>query len=367
MTMPTPEAGSEPVAAAPLPRGLIVLLTLAGATVTLVGIGLIRGIVAPVFLALMLTIAVHPIRTWLMGKGAPGWVAAVAGLVAVYAILIGVGLAMLVSLARFATLIPTYQEQFQQTVSGLESWLKDQGIGQEQVDSIVNSFSPSQLVGVLGDIVSGVLGLFSNLLFIILTLLFMGMDAGGYPDKIKNIDVSKAPVAGALMGFVTGTRQYLLVSTVFGAIVAVIDTALLWALNIPVPLLWGLLAFITNYIPNIGFIIGVIPPAALGLLTGGWELMVTVIILYCAVNFVVQSVIQPKFIGDSVGLATTITFLSVIFWTLILGALGALLAVPLTLLAKALLVDADPNMAWVQPLLHGGPGASPDATTGKPD
>jgi predicted PurR-regulated permease PerM len=129
-----------------------------------------------------------------------------------------------------------------------------------------------------------------------------------------------------------------------------------------VPVLWGLLAFITNYIPNIGFIIGVIPPAALGLLTGGWELMVLVIVLYCAVNFVVQSVIQPKFIGDTVGLATTITFLSVVFWTLILGALGALLAVPLTLLAKALLVDADPSMARVQPLLHGGAGAPPGPT-----
>jgi AI-2 transport protein TqsA len=106
---------------------------------------------------------------------------------------------------------------------------------------------------------------------------------------------------------------------------------LLWVLAIPAAITWGLLAFITNYIPNIGFVIGLIPPAILALLEGGPARMLLVIALYCVVNFVIQSVIQPKFVGDSVGLSGTVTMFSLVFWATVLGALGALLAIPLTL------------------------------------
>ena len=149
-----------------------------------------------------------------------------------------------------------------------------------------------------------------------------------------------------------GTRQYLLVTTVFGLIVAVLDTVALSILGIPLAVTWGLLSFITNYIPNIGFIIGVVPPALLGLLTGGPQLMVIVIVVYCALNFVVQSIIQPRFIGDAVGLSVTVTFVVLFFWAWLLGPLGAILAIPLTLLAKALLVDIDPQAKWADALLR---------------
>jgi AI-2 transport protein TqsA len=117
------------------------------------------------------------------------------------------------------------------------------------------------------------------------------------------------------------------------------------------PLLWGLLSFITNYVPNIGFVLGVAPPALLGLLEGGVGRMVWVIVAYSVINVVIQSIIQPKFVGDAVGLSVTLTFLSLVFWSFVLGPLGALLAIPLSLLVKALLVDADPAAQWLRPLL----------------
>ena len=119
---------------------------------------------------------------------------------------------------------------------------------------------------------------------------------------------------GALAKFAYGTRQYLLVTTVFGFIVAVLDTIALAIMGIPLAITWGLLAFVTNYIPNVGFILGVIPPALLGLLTGGPGLMVAVIVVYCVLNLVIQSIIQPRFIGDAVGLSTTLTFVALVFW-----------------------------------------------------
>jgi AI-2 transport protein TqsA len=100
---------------------------------------------------------------------------------------------------------------------------------------------------------------------------------------------------------------------------------------------------------------GLVPPALLGLLEGGWQMMLTVIVVYSVVNFVIQSIIQPKVVGDAVGLSVTATFLALTFWAWAIGALGALLAIPLTLLTKALLVDIDPDTRWINNLIGSGP------------
>ncbi|HLM07752.1 MAG TPA: AI-2E family transporter, partial [Blastococcus sp.] len=117
-------------------------------------------------------------------------------------------------------------------------------------------------------------------------------------------------------------------------------------IGVPLPVLWGLLSFLTNFIPNIGFVIGLVPPALLALLEGGVPMMLTVVAVYCVLNLVIQSLIQPRFVGDSVGLSMTMTFLALIFWAWLLGPVGALLAIPMTLLFKALLVDVDPSGRW---------------------
>jgi predicted PurR-regulated permease PerM len=157
--------------------------------------------------------------------------------------------------------------------------------------------------------------------------------------------------------FTQGTRSYLLVSTVFGGIVAVGDWIALAIIGVPAAGLWGLLAFITNYVPNIGFVLGVVPPAILGLLAGGWGELVAIVVVYSLLNFVVQTLIQPRFVGDSVGLSMTVTFIALLFWGWVMGALGALLAIPLTLLVKALLVDVDPRGHWLDALLREEPRA----------
>jgi predicted PurR-regulated permease PerM len=112
----------------------------------------------------------------------------------------------------------------------------------------------------------------------------------------------------------------------------------------------------------VGFILGVIPPALLALLTGGPGLMVAVIIVYSVLNVVIQSVIQPRFIGDAVGLSATMTFLALVFWAWMLGGLGAILAIPLTLLIKALLVDIDPKAGWANALVR-STGKTPEPNT----
>ena len=99
-------------------------------------------------------------------------------------------------------------------------------------------------------------------------------------------------------------RRYYVVNATFGAVVAVIDGLLLWALGIPVPIAWAILAFVTNFIPNIGFVIGLIPPAVLALVVGGWPLALAVVLAYCVINVVLQVLVQPKFVSDAVASAS---------------------------------------------------------------
>ena len=110
----------------------------------------------------------------------------------------------------------------------------------------------------------------------------------------------------------------------------------LWLIGVPLPLAWGFFSFITNFIPNIGFVIGIIPPALIALLDSGWQTMLLVLVVYSVLNVTIQTFIQPRYVGNTVGLSAEMTFMSLVVWAFLLGPLGALLAVPMTLLLRAL-------------------------------
>jgi AI-2 transport protein TqsA len=350
-----------------LPRGVLLLLGAAASVVVLAGVRAVNDLVAPAFLALVLTLLVHPVRTWLQAHRWPSWAATVVCIVAVYAIVVGLAVALVIATARFATLLPEYKDKLNDLVDNVGQQLQQFGVGNAQVQNALSSFDFSSLSGVIGDVLGSLVGVASNIVFILLLVLFMCFDASNFPANVQAVGKERPGIAESFGSFASGTRTYLLVSTVFGLIVAVLDTIALAVMGIPVPVLWGLLSFITNYIPNIGFVIGLVPPAVLALLEGGPGLMIAVIVVYCVINLILQSVIQPKFVGDAVGLSTSITFLSLVFWTFVLGPLGAILAIPLTLLVKAVLVDVDPGNAWMEPLLsnHRVPDDEEDGTATK--
>jgi AI-2 transport protein TqsA len=343
----------------PLPRGLMILLGGGAAVLVIAGLQAASEMIAPIFLALVVTIAVHPIRGYLERRHVPGWASTTVGILSAFVVVIGLFVVLVVALARFATLLTDYQDEFNDLAESVTGTLDDYGIGQRQISSLTDGFDASQLVATIGGWLASLAGVLSGLFFIVTLLLFLGIDAGRFPLKLDQARAGRGTVVSALESFAHGTRQYLVVSTVFGFIVAVVDTTFLAFTPVPAALLWGVLAFITNYIPNIGFVIGLIPPAILGLVEGGPALMVLIIVVYSVFNFVIQSVIQPKFVGDAVGLSGSITFVSLVFWAWVMGPLGALFAVPLTLLVKALLVDVDRDSAWLTPLLSGS-AATPE-------
>jgi len=338
-----------------LPRGLIVVLSMTGILVTVLALKQFAGIIAPVLLAFVLVICFYPLIGILRRRGAPQWLAVTVTLIALVVVIIGMAVSLAVSVAQLATILPTYQAQFTHLTDELRAWLGSLGVGTDQIKAAISKINFSSVAGLLGDMLASLAGVFSNMLLLLFVVAFMALDAVRFSRRLSLARPERPEIVGALDSFVAGTRTYLLVSTIFGLIVAVIDTGFLWWVGVPLPLLWGMLAFITNYIPNVGFIIGVVPPALLGLLQGGPKLMIIVIIGYSLINFIIQSIIQPKVMADAVNLSLTLTFVSLIFWTFVIGAMGAVLAVPLTLLTKALLLDVDPNTRWISSLITGGP------------
>jgi AI-2 transport protein TqsA len=360
-----PRRESAPPSSGGFPRGLILLLGIAAAVIAVAGMRATAWLIGPLFLALMIVIAAHPVQRWARRRGWPVWAATLALIVVVYAGLLALAAVLFVSVGQLATVLPQYSAQFDAMIDGLKKTLAGFGVGPAQIQSATQGISLNSVANAVGGILAGISGLASVIILVLALLLFFIADAATFDKRLDSIAGDRPHIVGALDTFARGTRNYLFVTTVFGAIVAVLDTAALAIMGIPLAILWGVLAFITNYIPNIGFIFGLIPPAVLALLTGGWSLFVIVIVVYCLLNAIIQSLIQPRFIGDSVGLSATVTFVTLLFWAWVLGGLGALLAVPLTLLAKALLVDIDPGARWADALLRSDPadadGADADA------
>ena len=350
-----------------LPRTLIILMQLAAAVVVVAGIRSASWLVGPVFLALVIVITVHPLTARLRDRGLPGWAATTLLVLVVYGVLVVLAGVVVVSLARLATLLPSYTAQFNDLLSSITAKLAGFGVGAAQLREIAGTLNYGRLVGLVSGLLLGVTSLLGNLVFLLSLLLFLSIEASGAGTRLALIARDRAPIAGALTGFTRATRRYMGVNTVFGLVTGLIDTVMLALLGVPLALLWGLLVFITNYIPYIGFWIGLVPPVLLALLTGGWELAAVVFALYTVVNFVLTSIIQPKYVGDAVGISVSLTLVALVFWGWVLGTIGAVLAVPLTLFAKALLVDVDPRVRWAErdPRLdHHGPPQRGDAGRG---
>lgn len=346
-----------------LPRALVVLLTTAAAVVTLAGIQAVGSIVGPVMLALVLVVAVAPVRGVLERKGAPQWLQVAVPFLIVLLVLAGMLAIVAVAAAQLAVLAPTYADKFAALAAEARAFAAGIGLGTDQIDKAVASFDPSRLLPVAQGLLAGALGAGSALFLIVVLSLSMNLDAPAFTRIIRVAKTERPEMHAALTTFAARTRRYLLVSTVFGVICAVLDVIALLFLGVPLPLLWGILALITNYVPNIGFILGLLPPALLGLLDGGFSTMVLVILAYIVINVVVQSFVQPKFLGDAVGLSTTMTLISLIVWAFVIGPLGALLAIPLSLLVRALVIDSDPSARFARALVSGEPPPPERAAT----
>ncbi len=338
-----------------MPAVTTILLTLTCALVVLFGMHQYAEIIGPLMLTLNLFIAAYPIQTLLIRKGVPKLLAQVVLAIVVFAILLAFAFSLVWAITSLVQELPQYQRQFWNLYHQTVSWLGQLGISEQQVLDQVKTLNPASFAGILTSALGSLTNVVTMLTVIIVMIFMMAFDTDTLAGRNSALKRYQPRIWHSIADFIVGVRRYWVVSTVFGLIVAIIDVVALEFLSVPLALVWGILAFLTNYIPNVGFVIGLVPPAIMALLANDPLTALLVVIIYSVVNFVIQSIIQPKFNGDAVGVTALVSFLSLLLWSSVIGALGALLALPMTLLAKALLVDHDPQMRWLNAFISNDP------------
>lgn len=356
----TTSQGELPTAGARLPRSLLILLTLGASWLVFMGIRETSDVIAPLFLVVNLWIVAYPVQRWLAQMRAPAIVGALAVAVIILVILAVFAFAIAWSVSALVSELskPEYQARYSELYQSLITWLESIGITQTQILEQINSISPASIAGWLGPALGGVSGTASwSLAFF---TIFVGIitDAPSLLDRFVSGARTQPQVVGSIVGFAQGVRRYWVVAAIFGFIVAVADVILLEIMGVPLALVWGVLSFLTNFIPVIGFIIGVIPPTVMALFAKDPMTALLVFVLYFAVNASIQSFIQPRFNGNAVGVTATMSILSLLVWSAALGPMGALLGLPATLLVKALLIDPDPQLRWVNAYIAAEPDSA---------
>lgn len=314
--------------------------------IVLLGLHLARTIVGPLAIAIVIVIVCLPVGHAVTRRIGRRWAGTGAIVALAYAVILAAGALIWLAGAQFTHLIADLGPggDLLHVTSSFTAWseaLFHPDLAGDARDEVA-PFLREVMQSVTATLVSTAAALF----FVCAYVVVMAVDAARYARASAVFGSSRSSALSRIRGLNQRIRRYYVVNSAFGALVAAIDGLALWTLGVPAPVVWAVLAFVTNFVPSIGFVIGLVPPALLALALGGWPLFLSVVAVYCVVNVVLQVFLQPKFVSDAVGLSLTLTFFAVVFWTFILGPVGAILAIPLTLLGRSALFEGRAGTTW---------------------
>lgn len=337
-----------------------VLVSIAAFVVIVAGLRAAQAIIIPFLLAAFLTLLSLPVLHWFQNRGLPTWLALL--VITVLVLLIGLILVGVIgsSANELRLQLPEYQERVTLLQVDLDDWLKangfDAGLSLDQdvldAERILSLFG--NMLGVLGS-------LLNNALVIIFMLVFMQLEAADLPAKLRAITSEGSDISARLDRIQSTVWQYMRLKTRISLLTAVLATAWLWYLGVDYPVLWGVVAFLLNFVPTIGSFIAAAPPVLVAALQpdiagkpmsveDSLYLAAYTVLGYVVINVVVGNVIEPRVMGSGVGLSTLVVFLSLVFWGWVLGPVGMVLSVPLTMIVKIAL-DNSTDARWIAILL----------------
>ena len=328
------------------------LLLAASFVIVIAGLQAAGTLMLPFLISVFVALVSLPLLNWLQAHKVPGGLAVLLTLLADLFVL--AALAMLVggSIRGFTQALPFYQERLQDIATTLVEWLHGQGIdvSPTMLNDLIN---PSMALDLVSRTFRGTAAVLQNLLLVVLTIVFVLMEAAGFPAKLEAAFGREARTSEQYATIRREIQHYLGIKTVVSVVTGVIVGFALWLLGIDFPLLWGLLAFLLNYIPSLGSILAAVPPVLLAIVQYGAGRAVMVALVFVAVNMLLGNLIEPRVMGRQLGLSTLVVFLSLVFWGWVWGPVGMLLSVPLTMIIKITLENTE--LRWVAVLLDANP------------
>jgi len=326
--------------------GVNPLFSVAAGIIILAGLISAKAIVIPILLAVFITILTWPFLMWLQDKGLNNTFSLI-GVVAILIIFMTLlGLLVNNSLNDFTLNLPAYEAKLKTFVDNLVIFMQDKGI--ELPDKMISGLiDPTKMAQFVSGIVKGLGAALTNGLMILLLVIFMLLEASILPKKLIAIH---ADASSHAKEFLNNVKQYMMIKSVFSAITGLVVYLSLLLIGLDYALLWGVLAFLLNFVPNIGSIIAAIPAVILALIQLGFIGAMEVAVIFVLVNIILGSVLEPKYMGQGLGLSTLVVFVSLIFWGWAFGPVGMLLSIPLTIMLK-LGLQSNPQTKWIAVLL----------------
>jgi AI-2 transport protein TqsA len=330
-------------------RGIRFLVTVAALVIIIGGINQAQSVLVSFLVAIFLAVIGTPQVLWLERKRIPTVVAVLLVVTGMIAVLLIVSGLVATSLNNFIDVLPTYQQRIQEEVSALKALLATKGI--RVTDKVLLEYiNPGVVIKLSVSMLGGLGSMLSNVILILLTVTFILLEASSFPGKLRAVLGDPHQAFPQFTRFVDDMKRYMIIKTGISLTAGVLIGVWLSILGVDSPILWGFLAFLLHYVPNVGFIIAAIPAVILTLVQLGIGHAALAAAGYLVVSFILGNVVEPRLMGRRLGLSTLIVFLSLIFWGSLLGPIGVVLCIPFTMTLK-FACENNKGTQWVAVLL----------------
>ncbi len=324
-------------------------LSWAAIIILIAGMIYAKSMITLVLLALFISVICAQPILWLGKRKVPHVLAMFIVLVGVVSIFFGLGELIGGSVKQFIQDAPKYETSLNSMAASLIQSLNDRGLS-ISYDDISNMLDPGKIISFTAGAISEVGSLMGNIVLIFFIVFFLLLELSSFPIKTKAISKSLDESLDYLTRISQSIRHYLGIKTIISLITGALIWIILLIIGVDYAILWGLIAFLLNYIPNIGSIIAGIPAVLFALVQLGLGGALWTLGGFVAVNTIMGNIIEPRMMGKGMGLSTFIVFLSLVFWGYVLGTVGMFLSVPLTMTVKIML-EQNEKTRWIAILL----------------
>jgi AI-2 transport protein TqsA len=328
------------------------LVTIAAVAVVVLFMRLVAGIIVPILLALVITMAVTPFLSWLIRHHLPAWLAWLITVMLTTAAVVFVFVLAGVGAARLIGELQGNSGSLSTHLAHAVAQLNSAGIHVSGLTKGDNALLSAQhIINVAVHLLRATSEILGGVALTLLIVFFMLAEATTLQLKFAMTPPNVSLTLQRLELFTRDMRSFVQATAVLGLVNGAAAALFLWLLGVHFPVLWGVFAFLMTFIPNLGFFIAVLPPAFLALLASGWKQALLVFLGYLVIYAITGSMRSGRFVGRRLNLSPLVILLSIILWGWVLGLMGGLLAVPMTLLVRRLFVEAYDESRWITDLL----------------
>ena len=326
------------------------IFVLAAVIVVIFGMQWAKELLVPFLIAAFLALITVRPMLWMQRHRVPAVLAALVIVLAIMLILTVAGLIVGRALADFTAALPGYQRRLDVIVQGVLAFLVEHLNTDESVETLGDLVNPGWAMGLAARILNGVRDVLTNMFLIFFTVIFILLEASSLATKVEAAFGGNGANLGRARVFLADLGRYLGIKTLVSIVTGVLAYLLTWTIGLDFPQLWGMLAFLLNYIPTIGSIIAAVPAILLALVQLGVGEATATMIGFIVINISFGNFIEPRLMGYGVGISPLVVFVGLISWGWVFGPVGMLLSVPLTMTLKMGL-ESDERTRWIAILI----------------